>query len=227
MSLQTRLQDFITALGADIKDLKTRMSAVELLSNPLRPYPIGSIYTSVVSTNPESLFGGTWVAFGAGRMLIGINAAEDDIDTAEETGGSKWIDLDKLPLHTHSIGGSTGNNSADHTHGVSITSGGQSANHTHNMSSLMKTNNPAGSGASDNGGDSTVQGTTAGRFSAGQSGSTSGASVGHTHAVSGNTGGNSADHTHTLPAATGNQIGSFGQAYRPPYITVYMWKRTA
>ena len=48
-------------------------------------YPIGSVYTSTVSTNPATLFGfGTWVAFGAGRVLIGDGGGF----TAGTTGGS-------------------------------------------------------------------------------------------------------------------------------------------
>lgn len=48
-------------------------------------YPIGSIYTATVSTNPNTLFGfGTWVAFGAGRVLIGNGGGY----TAGDTGGS-------------------------------------------------------------------------------------------------------------------------------------------
>jgi hypothetical protein len=65
-------------------------------------YPIGSIYTSVVSTNPATLFGfGTWTAFGAGRMLIGRNASDADFNTAEETGGSKTHTLTEAELATH------------------------------------------------------------------------------------------------------------------------------
>jgi hypothetical protein len=48
-------------------------------------YPIGSIYTSTVATNPNSLFGfGTWTAFGAGRVLVGNGGGF----TAGATGGS-------------------------------------------------------------------------------------------------------------------------------------------
>jgi hypothetical protein len=48
-------------------------------------YPIGSIYTSTVSTNPNTLFGfGTWAAFGAGRVMIGNGGGF----TAGATGGS-------------------------------------------------------------------------------------------------------------------------------------------
>lgn len=54
-------------------------------------YPVGSIYINAgVTTNPATLFGfGTWVAFGAGRVMVGLNGADALFDTLEETGGSK------------------------------------------------------------------------------------------------------------------------------------------
>ena len=58
-------------------------------------YPVGSIYTSTVSTNPNTLFGfGTWVAFGAGQVMIGNGSGF----TAGSTGGS----ADAIVVsHTH------------------------------------------------------------------------------------------------------------------------------
>ncbi len=54
-------------------------------------YPVGSIYINAgVSTNPATLLGfGTWTAFGAGRVMVGLNASDALFDTLEETGGSK------------------------------------------------------------------------------------------------------------------------------------------
>src|SRR3990167_3966536 len=55
-------------------------------------YPVGSIYTSVVSTNPGTLFGtGTWAAFGAGKVMVGLNSGDTDFDVVEETGGAKTV----------------------------------------------------------------------------------------------------------------------------------------
>ena len=55
-------------------------------------YPIGAVFTAVVSTNPATLLGfGTWSAFGAGRVLVGLNSGDTDFDTAEETGGAKTV----------------------------------------------------------------------------------------------------------------------------------------
>jgi hypothetical protein len=65
-------------------------------------YPVGSIYINAsVSTNPATLFGfGTWTAFGAGRVMVGLNGSDSSFDTLEETGGSK----DAIVVsHTHSV----------------------------------------------------------------------------------------------------------------------------
>lgn len=67
-------------------------------------YPVGSIYTSISSTNPATLLGvGTWAAFGAGRTLVGLDASQTEFDTVEETGGSKTHTLTEaeMPSHTH------------------------------------------------------------------------------------------------------------------------------
>ena len=68
-------------------------------------YPVGSIYiNAAVSTNPATLLGfGTWVAFGAGRVMVGIDSSDTDFDTAQETGGAKTVTLTtaQLPSHTH------------------------------------------------------------------------------------------------------------------------------
>lgn len=69
----------------------------------LAAWPIGSVYTSIVSTDPGTIFGGTWAAFGAGRVLVGRDSGDVDFDTAEETGGAKTITLTEaqMPVHTH------------------------------------------------------------------------------------------------------------------------------
>ena len=73
------------------------------LQGLLKAYPIGSIYTSTVATNPNTFFGGTWVSFGAGKVLVGLDAADTDFDLSEETGGAKTHTLttNEMPAHTH------------------------------------------------------------------------------------------------------------------------------
>lgn len=132
-------------------------------------YPVGSIYiNATVATNPATLLGfGTWTAFAAGRVMVGLDSGNAAFDTVAETGGAADAVL------------------VSHNHSFSATTGGQSQNHFHS------TLEPADSGpfsyqnAGGNfGGDyiSAVYGSTAnGTFKTGVN------NVDHTHTVSGNT----------------------------------------
>jgi hypothetical protein len=77
-------------------------------------YPVGSIYINAgVSTNPATLLGfGTWTAFGAGRVMVGLNGSDALFDTLEETGGSKDT---VLVNHSHTYSGTT-TGVGDHQH---------------------------------------------------------------------------------------------------------------
>ena len=71
-------------------------------------YPVGCIYISVVSTSPATLFGfGTWAAFGAGKVLVGLDSGDTAFDTVEETGGAKTHTLStaELASHSHNVSG--------------------------------------------------------------------------------------------------------------------------
>lgn len=92
--------------------------ATKLAATLLAVYPVGSIYTSVVSTNPGTLFGGTWAAFGAGRVMVGLNSGDADFDTAEETGGAKTHTLTEAEMPAHDHGGVTSSNPAYNTNAV-------------------------------------------------------------------------------------------------------------
>jgi hypothetical protein len=144
-------------------------------------FPVGAIYTAVVSTNPGTLLGfGTWTAFGAGRVMVGFNASNALFDTAEETGGT----ADSVTI--------------SHTHTAST---GSSGTHTHPL----------------NGGSTGVQGQAGAGFGYGASNDNTSVRVTETDA-----GGN---HTHTVTVDAAGSSGT--NANYQPYITVYMWKRTA
>jgi microcystin-dependent protein len=69
-------------------------------------FPVGSVFIAVVSTNPGTLLGyGTWSAFAAGRVLVGLDSGQTEFDTVEETGGAKTHTLTtgEMPAHTHTI----------------------------------------------------------------------------------------------------------------------------
>tara|TARA_X000001382_G_scaffold108514_1_gene84391 strand:+ start:537 stop:1124 length:588 start_codon:yes stop_codon:yes gene_type:complete len=81
-----------TLSGGAITIAPDAITATEIAQSFLDTiYPIGSIYTNATnSTNPGTLLGfGTWTAFGAGRVPVGIDSGDTDFDTSEETGGNK------------------------------------------------------------------------------------------------------------------------------------------
>ena len=93
-------------------------------------YPIGSIYINATSAlNPSTLLGfGTWTEFGAGRVMVGLNASDPLFDTAEETGGSK----DAVVV--------------SHTHTATVTDPGHA--HSYNQPVQSNAANPPGSSGS-------------------------------------------------------------------------------
>ena len=71
-----------------------------------KTYPVGSIYMSATLSTPTqvaSVIGGTWVAWGAGRVPVGVDASQTEFDTVEETGGEKThtLTIDEMPSHHH------------------------------------------------------------------------------------------------------------------------------
>lgn len=83
-------------------------------------YPVGSIYMSVNATNPSTYFGGTWVAWGAGRVPVGINASDSNFNTVEKTGGAATVTLSasQIPSHTHAKGTLATASAGAHTHNL-------------------------------------------------------------------------------------------------------------
>lgn len=63
-------------------------------------YPVGSIYMNVNSTNPGTLFGGTWEQI-QGKFLLGMSSSYP----AGSQGGeaTHTLTISELPNHTHSI----------------------------------------------------------------------------------------------------------------------------
>lgn len=119
---------------------------------------IGAIYATVDPTNPATTLGyGTWVAFGAGRALTGLDITQAEFDTVEETGGAKTVSaagINAVPIftgvplgvHAHGVGtyapsahaGTAVADHAAHTHSVTsnVTVGDHSA-HTHQYTEVV------------------------------------------------------------------------------------------
>lgn len=104
-TLKTDLQAIETDHNAHLAD-----ATIHFLASTM--WPVGSVFTAVVATNPATLLGfGTWSSIAAGRMLIGLDSGDTKFDTVEETGGAETVTLTttELPAHTHTVSGlSTG-----------------------------------------------------------------------------------------------------------------------
>ena len=84
-------------------------------------FPVGTIYTqAAVATNPSSLLGfGTWEAFGAGKVMVGIGGGNAAFDTLNETGG---VADSIIPAHTHTASSAVTDNGHAHsmTHKIGL-----------------------------------------------------------------------------------------------------------
>ena len=94
-------------------------------------YPVGAIFTTTVayanSAAVVAAIGGTtWTAFGAGKVLVGVDASDTDFDTVEETGGAKTHTLTtaEMPAHTHSYDKQVTSTDALSIHDITRTTGG-------------------------------------------------------------------------------------------------------
>ena len=89
-------------------------------------YPVGSIYMSVTNTNPSVYFGGTWVAWGSGRVPVGVNASDTNFSTVEKTGGASTVTLTtaQMPGHSHAKGTLAAESGGAHKHNLNLTKSG-------------------------------------------------------------------------------------------------------
>jgi hypothetical protein len=221
-------------------------------------FPVGSIFTSVVDTDPATLLGyGTWVAIGAGRVLVGKDAGDAAFDTLEETGGSKTVTSsgtvsqptfsgNALGTHSHTAGtlvpsahaGAAVADHASHTHTYT-----QVPNHLHtlatgtgttgNFSQVIGTVDTS-SGGTGGTPTQTALGTLSGNPVGGvATGTTAGPGAALTHSVT-----QPSDHTMAgstqavsagTPGGTVTQPTFTGDATSvvQPYLVVRFYKRTA
>ena len=142
------LQEEVTA----IEDFLVTKTAAETIFKMI--YPVGAIYISTSSTSPATLFGGTWAAYGEGRVLVG-KAASGTFATAGSTGGSEthshglasgfakitasvdgWIAIAKKAVTSWVT--TAKNNAANNTStGDSVSTGAELGGSTDNGSSLQ------------------------------------------------------------------------------------------
>ena len=83
-----------------LSELKSDIGAGGASVNLLSVYPVGAIYLSVSSTNPKTLFGGTWVQI-KDRFLLAAGTTYK----AGATGGeaAHTLTASEMPSHNHAV----------------------------------------------------------------------------------------------------------------------------
>lgn len=174
----------------------------------LQAYPVGSIYMSVVETNPAELFGGTWEAIAPGRVLLGAGEYSSSISyTAGTKGGvtRKTLTSSNIPKHTHTV--EIKNTAATHNHknGVfdEVAAGVGPLSTNYGAVKMYPTETQHVMAA-----DTSAFGT-------------------NTQLYMGYTSETSAVHTHEVTVGYYGAKNPTEISVMQPYLVVYMWKRTA
>lgn len=140
-SMEAEINSVLTEAGKtpDVTQNNQLLLSIQKLINDaetrakLAAHPVGSLYWSKNSTDPATLFGGTWI-----RVKDKFILAAGDTYSQGATGGAATVTLDtsQIPSHTHTFTGSSvtsGTNNRGHTH--SVTAAGTVANHNHGLNS--------------------------------------------------------------------------------------------
>lgn len=69
-----------------IPNINTAVKSLYLLM-----HPVGSIVMTTSNSNPGNTFGGTWVAWGSGRVPVGVDTNQAEFNSSNKTGGSKTV----------------------------------------------------------------------------------------------------------------------------------------
>ena len=85
---------------------KTLQKFIEdiLLESDKKKYPVGTILMSSANTNPASyLKFGTWVAWGSGKVPVGVDTNQTEFNAVEKIGGEKThvLTIEESAGHTH------------------------------------------------------------------------------------------------------------------------------
>lgn len=208
-SLDTLKINYLTQAQYDTALTNNEINENEIYMTPYKEpivdliYPVGSIYMSVNNISPATFLEGTTWEPIQDRFLLAAGSTY----TAGETGGAATVTLTAaqsgVHQHTHSFTQPTVN-------GGAVTNGITGGSHHHVLDRNTRNNSGTETGygyTTQNGTskpDSTLDSTHTHTLPA------------HTHSVSGGAVGNT-----TAASAT--------EAHNnmPPYLTVYMWKRTA
>lgn len=211
--LEQELTDVQENLNEMVEDIilvqnKTQLETIiknVILEDNKKKYYVGKIIMDTKNVNPATYLGfGTWVLWGQGRVPVGVNSSDSSFNTVEKAGGSKThaITSSEMPAHNHSIPKLSGTAASAGSHRHRL----QRANESTDFSLIGQfTNRIKSKEPSQVAGDYQWDTLSPSTTYAGT----------HTHSVS------------TNASNTGNKGSGTAMSLLQPYITCYMWKRTA
>lgn len=211
--------DVSNEINAEVSNVNTKLDNLnEILTKELNDfknsylntiYPVGCIYLSVNSTNPNTLFGGTWERIQDTFLMCSGTSYKAGVSGGSAT---KTLAVKNLPAHTHTVSSVSETGAHNHTRGtMNITGEFSYKGFGDDITNPYVTGAFGWYRGNDTEGANGDRGSIILTFNAANSwtGSTS----------------SNGSHNHTI---TLNNTGS-GEAFNimPPYLTVYAWKRTA
>lgn len=103
---KTEIKD-IGAMSANVEEISNNIKYIDKKISDLLNmfYPVGSVYETMDSSfDPNKKWGGTWVRI-KGRVLVGVDENDAYFDAPEKTGGYKKpsIKVENLPSHSHDV----------------------------------------------------------------------------------------------------------------------------
>lgn len=178
-------------------------------------HPIGSIYKSTSSANPSTLFPNTEWEQIQGKFLF----SSDSSHALGSTGGEyeHVLTVDELPIHDHTGGNHThevtltptvSNSDMSHSHPSELIPGSVSASYLRDTSHIYDTATSRNTSKA-----------VSARFPLTQKDTSP---TDHSHTIS-----DQEITTDTFTGNTGSAGDSLAHNNMPPYLSIYMWKRTA
>jgi len=212
--------NLLSASGGAGKFLYFDGSNWSLQNAGLKARPVGSIFISVVSTNPNTLFGfGSWSQIAPGRTLVGLDSGDSDFNTVRKTGGAKTHTLVSGELATHTHTQNSHNHTQDshnHTQVSHDHTNSDPATHLHSIS--LSTGSGTSNAKAREGDASASLGVT-----------TTSTNVGSSLVIDSTTATNQATTATNQSTTATNQNTGGGLSHNnvQPAYTVYIWERTA
>lgn len=210
------IEDNLNQISQNLQKIEEEQKGRNLLN---KMYPVGSVYITTTNTNPSSIVGGTWQAFAQGRTLVGVDGSSYTASGVNGGDAIKSITTSNMAAHTHNVSIS---GKVTSTFKGSSTTTSSNGSHNHAMKFKLSGEEKKGYALQYDGGQGfsgrVITSTAIATINSASAGS-------HNHTVT-PLGTVSSTFKGTTANTTSSGSGS-SVNFQNPYITVYMWKRTA